>query len=73
MGGSRTQQAAQNVSDSVCSGTSSGGGGGTQQIQLWQFLLELLTDPKVSLFIKISFVFVWCSATIHFNLFIVTQ
>lgn len=49
VGGSRTQQAAQNVSDSVCGGTSSGGGGGTQQIQLWQFLLELLTDPKVSL------------------------
>lgn len=51
-GGSRIQQATQILSDSVCGGTSSGGsggGGGTQQIQLWQFLLELLTDPKVSL------------------------
>ncbi|XP_042884038.1 DNA-binding protein Ets97D-like isoform X1 [Penaeus japonicus] len=26
---------------------SSGSGGGTQQIQLWQFLLELLTEPKL--------------------------
>ncbi|KAK3886349.1 hypothetical protein Pcinc_009491 [Petrolisthes cinctipes] len=45
VGGSRAQQPVQNVSDSVSGG--SGGGGGSQQIQLWQFLLELLTDPKV--------------------------
>lgn len=28
---------------------SSGSGGGSQQIQLWQFLLELLTEPKVTI------------------------
>lgn len=32
------------------SGTGNSSSGGSQQIQLWQFLLELLTEPKVSFF-----------------------